>query len=530
MLEGQQFDGFAARVMEVTSTSAPWHRLLWRGGTMQIARELLDESVRPGMREAAISDQRKYLTAALATDHGIPDRGVCVRDAVRAMKPGITELSHDWIALREHITNLDQAYLTEWAAAFDLAPANKHPLDTEGAARRIVSHLLDAGMHRSSLYAWVRSVQRDAATVSIGDFLREAHQRIASPQRTYTFCVPVANRPAFRIDEANAPGWMNAADTAAWKNEHAPSAASTRHYGSFLLEMTARDVNAAAEKARGTIADLAVKFEIGVTHAIRISPTMWSLEKHSEFPTHATNRIINVRAFERLGLTQQLTMPSYIANTLALLQPLRTGAPHIAVMSGWSAIESLLVGPADEQDVAAAARFSLIVAASMIRAELTRLSRRYIEVHADRAAEQMRACPTNIERARLFQMHAVATPHIDLQRSADNLALARIRPVLTHPKAQLERISEILTREFTRLYRKRNMIVHGGQIHESNLQAISDTLAPLIGAGVDRIVHHGLKSNISPIELSAVAQTRLQYLTPTTATDPGNILDVLEFD
>ena len=199
-------------------------------------------------------------------------------------------------------------------------------------------------------------------------------------------------------------------------------------------------------------------------------------------------------------------------------------------MSGWSAIESLLVGPADEQDVVAAARFSLIVAASMIRAEFTVLSRRYTEVHDDRAAEQMRACPTNIERARLFQMHAAITPNINLQRSADNLALARIRPVLTQPKAQLERISEILTREFTRLYRKRNMIVHGGQIHESNLQAISDTLAPLIGAGVDRIVHHGLNSNISPIELSAVTQARLQYLTPTTATDPGNILNILEFD
>ncbi len=62
----------------------------------------------------------------------------------------------------------------------------------------------------------------------------------------------------------------------------------------------------------------------------------------------------------------------------------------------------------------------------------------------------------NLERARLFAMYAAAIPIIDLKRAADNLALTRIRPVLSQPKAELERTSKILTREFTRLYRKRN--------------------------------------------------------------------------
>lgn len=73
------------------------------------------------------------------------------------------------------------------------------------------------------------------------------------------------------------------------------------------------------------------------------------------------------------------------------------------------------------------------------------------------------------------------------------------------------------------------MIVHGGQIHGSNLHSISDTLTPLIGAGIDRIVHVGLKHGIKPVELSAIAESRLDYLVPSTATSAGNLLELLEF-
>jgi hypothetical protein len=45
------------------------------------------------------------------------------------------------------------------------------------------------------------------------------------------------------------------------------------------------------------------------------------------------------RRFHQMNQSQDLTA-DYLANTLALVEPLQTAAPHIAVMSGWSAIES----------------------------------------------------------------------------------------------------------------------------------------------------------------------------------------------
>lgn len=89
-------------------------------------------------------------------------------------------------------------------------------------------------------------------------------------------------------------------------------------------------------------------------------------------------------------------------------------------------------------------------------------------------------------------MHLAANNQVDLGSTEDNLALDRIRPALRDPQREILRIGNILRREFTRLYRKRNMIVHGGQIHESNLAPISETMTPLSGAGIDRFVHVGL--------------------------------------
>ena len=42
--------------------------------------------------------------------------------------------------------------------------------------------------------------------------------------------------------------------------------------------------------------------------------------------------MINLASFDRLGRLQDLTTADYLANTLALVEPLQTAAPHIAVM------------------------------------------------------------------------------------------------------------------------------------------------------------------------------------------------------
>lgn len=129
-----------------------------------------------------------------------------------------------------------------------------------------------------------------------------------------------------------------------------------------------------------------------------------------------------------------------------------------------------MVGPSDQADIVAAERFALIVATSMLRAEFSWLSRSYANAHTSPEAQEMRECAENIDRAQLFQKHVQSAPPLALD-PVDSLALDRVRPALSNPRGEVEKITGILTREFTRLYRKRNMIVHGGQIHEGSLHS-----------------------------------------------------------
>lgn len=304
--EPPRYANFTDRMMEITSTQAPWHRRLWRSGTMQLVRELLEESAQPGAPEVAVTDKRAYVQLCLRTDNGVEDHGKNSQEAVKVINSGIAESSHAWISLREHADRMYDSYLTNWANCIDSSAETTGPGDPEGAARRITAHLLDAGMHKSSLYAWLRSIRDDSSSMTLGDFLREADGRLKLPERTYTFCVPVEKVGGFVLESA--PGWMTAQQTARWRQDHARKTQGVAQRGSFLLEVQARDVNAAADKARSRLSSLVAKFSLGSKTPIVICPSMWSKEKGSEFPTQATNRVINMRSFERLGRVQDLEM------------------------------------------------------------------------------------------------------------------------------------------------------------------------------------------------------------------------------
>jgi hypothetical protein len=110
-----------------------------------------------GTREIAIVDRRKHLMEALRTDHGIADFGRRIETLAKDISTETDETSHSWIALRHHHTEMNDAYLTNWADAFDSPPPNR-PIDAEGAARRITAHILGSGMHKS------RACTRTAST------------------------------------------------------------------------------------------------------------------------------------------------------------------------------------------------------------------------------------------------------------------------------------------------------------------------------------------------------------------------------
>jgi hypothetical protein len=76
-----------------------------------------------------------------------------------------------------------------------------------------------------------------------------------------------------------------------------------------------------------------------------------------------------------------------------------------------------------------------------------------------------------------------------------------------------------------RLYRTRNLILHGGATQSVALAASLRTAAPLVGAGLDRIVHAAYAEGLAPFDLAARAEVTLSLVDGETGL---SVVDLLE--
>jgi hypothetical protein len=58
----------------------------------------------------------------------------------------------------------------------------------------------------------------------------------------------------------------------------------------------------------------------------------------------------------------------------------------------------------------------------------------------------------------------------------------------------------------------RNIVVHGGTTASVAMEATLRSAAPLVGAGLDRLVHAKLSAGIGPLELAARAANSLELV------------------
>lgn len=99
------------------------------------------------------------------------------------------------------------------------------------------------------------------------------------------------------------------------------------------------------------------------------------------------------------------------------------------------------------------------------------------------------------------------------RRTRHNLALERMKALLARPDVVLPKVIGQLEDAFRRLYRQRNLVVHAGDLTSVAIRGTLRTVAPLVGAGIDRIVHASSSSRISPIALAAIAEVNLAAVT-----------------
>jgi len=99
-----------------------------------------------------------------------------------------------------------------------------------------------------------------------------------------------------------------------------------------------------------------------------------------------------------------------------------------------------------------------------------------------------------------------------------------MRRLLAAPFASLQDIQQHVASVFRRLYRIRNLVLHGGLTDAVALSSALRAFAPLVGAGVDRIAHAYFVDGVRPMELAAKANMGLSLLGSKHGVIPVDLL------
>lgn len=112
-----------------------------------------------------------------------------------------------------------------------------------------------------------------------------------------------------------------------------------------------------------------------------------------------------------------------------------------------------------------------------------------------------------------------------MNRAADTAAVMRMRKLLARPSIELRAMKAAVSEAFHRLYRQRNLILHGGKLDGVALNASLRTVSKLAGAGMDRITHAQYVNGVRPLELVAKSELSMSLITEDTALTCVDLLE-----
>ncbi|HEX6602944.1 MAG TPA: hypothetical protein VF030_09915 [Solirubrobacterales bacterium] len=511
-----------ARLFDYFSTRAGWHRRTWDLGLCLGLREL---------EEAVTAEDQGYLSPRSVAwlsgslrrpagrDPGVGDSALrrslqgCLASTLKAGNAEHLKLGH--IA-----SNLESSYLERWAHAVEARPSD---FDAEQIARALAEHLLDHGFDSRLLHRWLAyHVKYNPDELTLPDLIRVGAALTRQPSIEFEIVAGVFPLPGNKRPE----NWMGMDELRVWVEREGYSLSNLRVGGGIRFKIAAPDKWSAVAIAAQRLEQYEARVRIGTRdRALRIA-ALWVAGTDGEEFARRPSRKVDVLALERQERLYESAAESPIDSALQLAAPMDDGPATSAVAGGWAAIETVLTAPGDGSNVLAADRMADIVACSYIRAELTKLAVTYMQDHEDALAGAIRASDENRERCRLLLL-AIEDPAtaVQLTDATHAAAIARVERVLRDPKRELTEIRERAQRSFRRLYRHRNLLLHGGLRDAVGVNRSLHAVAPLVGAGLDRLAHAWIVEGLEPLALAARARLAMELV---GSTDSGSLVDLLE--
>jgi hypothetical protein len=510
-----QFDMEAsARLLEFFGDSTPWHRSLWGVGSVLAAREVLEAVAQPGVKAAAFSQLCGHALQVIRPDFGLgPEKELVQR--VLTKPPQFESIGH--LELRALEARFSAAYLKRWSEKLRSAPSH---LRVEGTARLLAAHALDMGFSARQCHHMLVAMQRQAHEHCLADFVDELDDRLSrGPGAPFEIFIPITSQP---LPVAELPDyWLSAQEARHWLRQHHPNE-SLRHHGALLLQIPALDPWSAAEKAIERIEVLVAR--------IRLAKRQKALTYHSKifikgdpraFTLAKAPRRVDIGALARTNQLFSLADPEnqFIDAALELLSSLDFGLPATATPMAWAALESLLLGPGDEGNHGVAGdRLADIVACSFPRAELTDLSYRC-------SGELLKGQTANKQRCRAVLNAIREGRDLGVKEDRDRIAVRRMAQVAMNPATYLKGVRGHIQMMILRSYRQRNLVLHAGRVDAVGLRSALRASAPIVGAGMDRVVHAWFVQHVRPLELAVRASHNLELVGSDPRLSPLELLD-----
>ncbi|SEU12669.1 integrase [Nonomuraea wenchangensis] len=511
----------SARMLNFCAAATPWFRRLWDVSAFLSLEELHEAGgwvERRVLSQSALDWQRHELERLLGDDPALGTK-VFRRRLQECLRTTLTVASDGRRKLRHLIDVGRPGYLDRWAACV----AGTDPPPPEKVARAVASHLLDSGHSMDGLSRWLRDGRLGLSAV---DLIAEAAALLTRPPTSWKVVVPFADLHGRELT-AGLPHWIGRREAADLLAETGTKTTAPIT-GALSYEVEARDAERALEIVSDVVERLQARARFASTGSVSPFDTAVVLNQRRAMPLRMPARgarVLSLAAERQLYVVgaepQRLDdrRRSAVDDALEIASALNHGPLAPAVAGGWSALESLLTearDPDERERVVAAGRAAALVACSWPRAELTALSHRIRHVSDGDLAERLDLCGSNRERATLIAAELVQGRSLPLERSwrrrSDIAAVTRMHALLADPALVLGRVRRYVEVSLRRLYRSRNIVLHGGSTGGVALQAALRVTAPLVGAALDRLAHADLVAGVPPLVLASRAETALHMV------------------
>ena len=505
------------RLLEFLSDRSPWHRSLWGIGIV-LALEELHESctvlAQGHLSEASVKRVISSLNKRIGHHPGFSGEEKRLLQQQLQQVPRPDSVAHHTIRRISTIVSAD--YLSRWGRVVDSGN-----FTVELFARSVAGHLLDAGFSGQYLRDFINQRLQEANPFSLGQLCNDLQQEItASPPRDFEVLLAFGAVP--RLLNGVPTSWLQGPGVTNWLKAQGFDTAGVRAPAAIIRRVRARDTIGAAQAARSESDRYAARTLLATGLPLNRLPKLWVSGSAAPFDLGHDRRGVEVRELYREDRIFTDDANKSVDAALELLSHLDSSSPVAAVAGGWGAIEGLLA-PSNDRSTAADNLASLVTC-SFPRAELTRLA--YL-VQQNKPGEYrvLEDAGSNRERSRIIGNMILEGTMPALQGLSDQAAVTRMRKLFLKPKVELEIVREVISDSFHRLYRQRNLILHGGKLDSVALTPGLRTVAKLAGAGMDRVTHGHYVQNLEPLDLVAKANIALALV---DASNPLACVELLE--